>query len=193
MNLVYERTDRITVLEKVSSILSDHPSFQGKQNCDCELCQHASEVSGAVRYSPRVARILAKGDDMATSEYEYLKRRGLTEEEIEEVAGVSSGNLDVETYQQLKKQGMSDRKIAQAFNMTTKKLWEWKVHCQLRPLKINGLTKEKYIDRKNRGFKDAEIRTEFNTNATNLTLWKNLNFTEDELKMINKKPGRKIS
>lgn len=190
MNLVYERTDRITVLEKVGSILADHPPLKG-QNCNCELCQHASKVASVVRYSPKVAQILAKGEDMTTSEYNYLIQRGLEEDEIEEVAGVSSGNLDVETYQQLKKQGMSDRKIAQAFNMTTKKLWEWKVLNGLRPLRVNGLTKEKYNDRKNRGFKDAEIRTEFNINAINLTLWKNLNFTDDELKMINKKPGRK--
>lgn len=91
MNLVYERADRIVVLEKVGSILADHPPFQGSHNCNCGICQRATEIGSAARYSPRVARILAKGEDMTTSEYRYLIKRGLTRKEIEEETGVTLG------------------------------------------------------------------------------------------------------
>src|SRR5690606_10117126 len=108
MNLAYEPMDRIMVLEQVSSILADHPPLMGK-NCECELCQQASEAGRAARYSPKVARILAKGEDMTTSEYEYLIQRGLTQEEIEMETGVvlarfgqPSTPLTLQGYERLK-------------------------------------------------------------------------------------------
>ncbi|WP_313431695.1 hypothetical protein [Siminovitchia terrae] len=87
MNLVYEQVDRIMVIEKVGNILAKHPPLKGR-NCECELCQHASEVGSMARYSPKVARILSKGADMTTGEYKYLLRKGLTKTEIKRETGV---------------------------------------------------------------------------------------------------------
>ncbi|ONK21208.1 hypothetical protein BLX87_23045 [Bacillus sp. VT-16-64] len=94
MNLVYEQVDRIMVLEKVSSILANHPPKK-KMNCNCEICRRASEVGQVAKYSPKVARILSKGEDMTISEYRYLLKKRLTKKEIAKVTNIPLNNLEL--------------------------------------------------------------------------------------------------
>lgn len=94
MNLVYETTDRIKILKKVSQILANHPPKK-KMNCNCEICRRASEVGQVARYSPKVARILSKGEDMTITEYRYLLKKRLTKTEIARVTNIPLNNLEL--------------------------------------------------------------------------------------------------
>lgn len=94
MNLVYEPADRIMVLEQVSNILAAHPSTSGA-NCSCHICQQASKIGQAARYSPKVARILSKGEEMTTEEVKYLYKKGLTATEISRVTGIPFAHLNI--------------------------------------------------------------------------------------------------
>lgn len=187
MNLVYERTDRIMVLEKVGSILSSHPPLMG-QNCNCELCQHASEVGKQVRYSPKVARILAKGDDVSTSEYQYLIERGLTQKEIEKETGVtltesgqSNEPLTLQRYELLKERGLKNREIAKLHGMSDSTLYRWKQMNNAIKIVIEGLDVELYKELKAKGFKDKEIAKRFKTNRGYLHIWKHQNLSKEEI------------
>lgn len=196
MNLVYERTDRIMVLEKVGSILAGHPSFQGRQYCECEICRRATEVGSAARYSPRVARILAKGEGMTTSEYKYLIKRGLTQKEIEEETGVtlatrgqSDEPLTLQKYEMLKERGVKDKEIAKLHGMSDAVFYKWKRVNGVKRIVIDGLDIELYKRLKVQEVTDREIAKRFKTNAENLFCWKRQSFTKEEIQSINQTPG----
>ncbi len=196
MNLVYERADRIVVLEKVGSILADHPPLMG-QNCNCELCQHASKVASVVRYSPKVAQILAKGEDMTTSEYRYLIKRGLTQKEIEEETGVTLGKrgqsnepLTLQKYERLKERGVKDKEIAQMHGMSDSMLHRWRVVNNVIRIVIKGLDAELYKKLKAQGLTDDEIGARFKTNKERINLWKCQFFSKEEIRSMSQRGMR---
>ncbi len=198
MNLVYEPMDRIMVLEQVSSILEDHPPFMGRKNCNCEICQRAAEAGRVARYSPKVARILAKGEDMTTSEYEYLIERGLTQEEIQTETGVvlarfdqPSNPLTLQGYERLKEQGARDIEIARMYGMTESTFYKWKRMNGIIKVVVKGLDKETYAELKSAGFSDRKIALKFGTRKDNIHCWKHQNFTVEEIKAMNQTPGRR--
>lgn len=160
MNLVFEPMDRIMVLEKVSSILSNHPPMRGR-NCDCELCQQAAEIGRAARYSPKVARILAKGEDMTTEEVKYLYKKGLTATEISQQTGIAVSDLPKE----------KDTQTTQ-------------------PIKfgIEGLTKEQYKEHKAAGMTEQKIARLHKISTTRLKEWRDRTFTPGELRKLRLNP-----
>ncbi len=198
MNLVHERIDRIMVLEKVGSILANHPPLMGI-NCNCEICQQATEVGRVARYSPRVSRILAKGEDMTTSEYQYLLGRGLTRKEIEQEAGVTLERfasakvkepLTVSRYEMLREKGLMDKEIGPMHGMTPSMMLTWKRKNGFIKIEIKGLNENSYKKMKAQGLTDKNIAKKLNTSINMLNAWKHQNFTEDQIKAMNQKSGR---
>lgn len=192
MNLVYERTDRIMVLEKVGNILSKCTT-PASGRCNCSICQQAVEIGSAARYSPRVARILSKGEDMTTSEYNYLIERGLTKKEIEKETGVtlvkrgrSLEPLTMQRYEALKERGLSNRKIAKLHGMSDSTLYKWRQMNKALRVVIEGLDTELYKGLKAKGITDKEIAKRFETNREYLHFWKHQNFTKEEIQSMRK-------
>lgn len=186
MNLAHEPMDRIMVLEQVSSILANHPPLMGI-NCNCEICQQATEVGRVARYSPRVSRILAKGEDMTTSEYQYLLGRGLTRKEIEQEAGVTLERfasakvkepLTVSRYEMLREKGLMDKEIGPMHGMTPSMMLTWKRNNGFVKIEIKGLTEESYRKMKAQGLTDKNIAKKINKSINMLNYWKRQNFTE---------------
>lgn len=200
MNLVYEQMDRILVLEEVSNILETHPPMMGI-NCRCEVCMRASEVGKVARYSPKVAKILSKGEDMTTEEYKYLLKRGLTKKEISKETGIapvdlpnkngSYRKLTLHKYESLRSQGFSIAAIGKAYGMSPSAMRAWRGKRGLIKVVIEGLDPKKYIELKTIGMPDAEIIEQYNTSATTFTMWKYQNFSEQARKSLEIRSGRK--
>lgn len=196
MNLVYERADRIMVLEKVGNILSKCTT-PASGRCNCSICQQAAEIGSAARYSPRVARILAKGEDMTTNEYKYLIKRGLTQKEIEEETGVTLGKrgqsnepLTLQKYERLKKRGVKDKEIAQMHGMSDSMLHRWRVVNNVIRIVIKGLDAELYKKLKAQGLTDDEIGARFKTNKERINLWKCQFFSKEEIRSMSQRGMR---
>lgn len=111
-------------------------------------------------YSPRVSKILAKGEDMTYSEVRYLYKRGLTKRQIAEGSGVAVSDIPKET------------------NAYVPKIITG----------IEGLTKELYKEYKTSGMPEQAIARLHKISTTRLKDWKDKNFTVEELKSLRVNP-----
>lgn len=206
MNLVYEPEGRIQVLEQISALVNSHTE---KVNCKCEMCRKATQIGQQIRYSPKVTKILVKGDSITTSDIQYLLSREVPVTEIAKVTGLNKEDIlqipfngepivkerkspvteipfTLEEYEKLKKvMPLSD--IAAMYDVTRVTIYNWAIKLKRtsRKQEIEGLSREKYRDYKVSGFKDTEIRKMVGVSSNRLQAWKEQNFSKEEIREIN--------
>src|SRR6185312_3918434 len=127
----------------------------------------------AVKHSPRVAKVLAKGQDITTSELNYLYARKVDIEEIATCTGYSEEEirearrsikkpsvrrqqkrkkerfeLELEVYQKMRADKFTKKKIAEMHGIDVSVLRVWEIANGIIKADVKGLTKEKFIEYK---------------------------------------------
>jgi len=198
--LAFKTMDRIRVLEEVEAIAGDHKNIV---NCKCPICQKASEAGKPIRYSPKVARVLLKGEDMTTNDVKYLiakqvdhriisKQTGLTTRQITEIGkkmkvNKSNGEiiytgkeLTLEELKKLKANKKTDLQICEIYGIDVGKLNEFKYLNDLIEWDLKGLTRDLYKDYKSRGLTDIEIRKQHKISVAKMAAFKKKHLTDEE-------------
>lgn len=157
-------------------------------------------------HSPKVLRVLAKGEDMTTLDIKYLFSREVEIKQIANHSRLSVKNireikrllekqvkvkpkigkpvfdLTMDKYFDYKKDRMTDQAIADLYEISITTLKIWSIKEGLTKPDMKGLTPEKYRKERIAGISDRELAIKYKVSNWVITGWANHHFTKKELK-----------
>lgn len=167
----------------------------------------------AVKHSPKVANILAKGQDITVSDLTYLIDRDVDLKTITEFTGLGKSEINytrkhlvrpkkrkytrqpkteltVKRFKQLLSEKVTKKEIAEMHGMNVSSLRVWEISNGFVTPDMKGLTVDKFKEYKKAGITDDEIRKKYKISLETLGGWKNFNFGDGDAFNLPRIPGR---
>lgn len=186
-------SDKRKIMLKIGELL-DQCRECPKNECDTRTEEERAQTCGGCRvyeqikecrkyvgaegsfYSHKVNQVLAKGPDMTRSDIVYLLEKGVYRRDIQKATGLSVLRFN----ETLFNYGLLTGQMPAIKNTDPKKA------------KINSaLTPELYSEHKKTGMTDQEIKWKYGISNDGLAAWKRKHFSDEEIKSLNLKNGRK--